>query len=170
MGKRSNFIRNPRDFYATPMEAVLPLLPFLPECTRFTEPCCGDGALSEHLKAAGHIRYFASDIVTTYGVMTDALTLTIPLQRADCIITNTPWDRSILHPMLEHFRKHNRAWLLIDADWAFTKQASPYMRYCSKFVAVGRVKWIPGSKTTGKDNCAWYCFEQNPCDTTFYGR
>ena len=25
-------------------------------------------------------------------------------------------------------------------------------------VSVGRVKWIPGSKMTGKDNCAWHLF------------
>ena len=31
MGKRSNFERNPRDFYPTPKEAVIPLLPHLPE-------------------------------------------------------------------------------------------------------------------------------------------
>jgi len=39
---------------------------------------------------------------------------------------------------------------------------------------VGRVKWIPDSKMTGKDNCAWYLFDntfegKGGC-TQFYGR
>ena len=48
MGKRSDFERKPRDFYPTPMEAVEPLLPHLPEGFKFAEPCAGNGALVEH--------------------------------------------------------------------------------------------------------------------------
>jgi hypothetical protein len=48
---------------------------------------------------------------------------------------------------------------LLDSDWAQTKQAAPFMPSCSDIVAIGRVKWIEGSKHTGKDNCAWYRFD-----------
>jgi hypothetical protein len=38
-------------------------------------------------------------------------------------------------------------------------------------VSVGRVKWIEGSKNTGKDNCAWYLFDlKNKTATEFFGR
>ena len=50
--------------------------------------------------------------------------LTNPLQMADMIITNPPWDTKILHPMIEHFRSQNTTWLLFDADWMHTKQSS----------------------------------------------
>jgi hypothetical protein len=54
VGKRSDFERRERDFYPTPYEAVLPLLPHLPERVRFIEPCAGDGRLVRHLERHGH--------------------------------------------------------------------------------------------------------------------
>jgi hypothetical protein len=80
------------------------------------------------------------------------------LAGAECIITNPPWSRNILHGMIDRFASLAPTWLLFDADWAFTKQSEPYMDRCQMIVAVGRVKWIEGSKNTGKDNCAWYNF------------
>ena len=49
MGKRSSFIRKERDFYPTPYEAVIPLLPYL-DRDAFCEPCAGDGLLIDHLE------------------------------------------------------------------------------------------------------------------------
>jgi hypothetical protein len=63
MGKRSDFERRDRDFYPTPAEAVAPLLLHLSSGTRFTEPCAGNGALVDHLKAVGHVCMSAYDIV-----------------------------------------------------------------------------------------------------------
>jgi hypothetical protein len=38
-------------------------------------------------------------------------------------------------------------------------------------VSVGRVKWIPDSKMTGKDNCCWYLFDQaDDAPAQFIGR
>ena len=84
------------------------------------------------------------------------------------IITNPPWDRSLLHPMIEHFTKMRPTWLLFDADWAHTKQSAPYMNKCAKIVSIGRIKWF--GNMTGKDNCAWYLFYNNEVETTFHGR
>ena len=38
--------------------------------------------------------------------------------------------------------------------------------------SVGRVKWIPDSKMTGKDNCAWHLFDRPSANDAarFYGR
>jgi hypothetical protein len=168
MGKRSNFERRERDFYPTPESAVLPLLPHLETNTRFSEPCAGDGALIRHLEKHGHFKYWASDIEpqAEFIMRCDAMILTLPLQRSDCVITNPPWDRHVLHPMIEHFRKQTDTWLLFDADWWHTKQARPFKPYCAKVVSVGRVKWIEGSKSTGKDNCAWYLFVKEPVEFT----
>ena len=160
MGKRSDFKRRPMDFYATPEEAVLPLLPWLPRQTRFCEPCAGGGDLIRHLKKHGHECITAFDLGghQSYPVIDATKMTSSNLAGADYIITNPPWSRHILHPMIDRFISLAPTWLLFDADWAFTKQSTPYMDYCRMIVAVGRVKWIEGSKNTGKDNCAWYLF------------
>jgi hypothetical protein len=155
MGKRSNFKRRERDDYATPYAAVVPLLPHLSEATLYDEPCCGDGDLVSHLGRHGHRCLKARDI--KFG--TNALE--IQHSDADIFITNPPWSRDILHPLIDHLTLLLSAWLLIDADWAYTKQAAHYLDRCEKIVSIGRIKWIPGSKNTGKDNSAWYFFRRH---------
>lgn len=50
MGKRSSFERKPRDYYPTPVEAIMPLIPHLPlSDTGYWEPCAGDGAMIDVL-------------------------------------------------------------------------------------------------------------------------
>lgn len=170
MGKRSNFKRNPRDFYKTPKKAVLPLIAHLESNLSFAEPCAGDGQLTNYLLELGdNINlYFESDICPQNKRIhkQDALQITTPL-KTDYIITNPPWDRKILHPMIEHFRQLSPTWLLFDADWLFTKQSIPYKRYCSKVVPVGRVSWL-GNGVSGKDNCAWYLFDRHEADTIIF--
>lgn len=175
MGKRSNFARVERDFYPTPIAAVKPLIPFLPEEYSYWEPCAGDGALMRHLSWLSRVTYcVASDIYPRgQGIpCADALG-EHPSSRTsvDYIITNPPWDRKILHPMIERFSAIKPTWLLFDADWVHTKQSAPFQSYLRKIVSVGRVKWIPDSKMTGKDNCAWHLFDQNDLGPTeFFGR
>mgnify|MGYP001315553657 CR=1 FL=1 len=89
----------------------------------------------------------------------------------DYIITNPPWNRKILHPMIEHFVDQKPTWLLFDADWVHTKQSIPYISILKKIVSIGRVQWIPNSKATGKDNCCWYLFDSSDSQKTqFFGR
>lgn len=154
MGKRSTFERRPMDDYATiDPAAVRPLIPHLRGIETFAEPCAGEGVLVRHLQGYGLRCVYSGDI--REGV--DALDLHF-LGEADAIITNPPWTREVLHQMIRHFQRQAPTWLLFDADWAHTKQSSPFIANCSHIVAVGRVKWILGSKHTGKDNCAWYRF------------
>src|SRR6476620_7032842 len=101
MSKRARFQheRNPRDFYPTPQEAVLPLLPYLPPRTRFVEPCAGAGDLIDHLKAAGHVCVAAYDIEPQRDDIErrDAMTLDA-VDPGITFITNLPWTRTWLHP------------------------------------------------------------------------
>ena len=168
MGKRSDFERRPQDFYRTPPAAIPPLLPHLLPLQRYGEPCAGDGALLDLLPL---VCVDAWDIeprdrrVERY----DALTRRCP--RAQMYITNPPWRREVLHPLIEHLSDHRPTWLLLDADWMHTKQAAPYAYRCVKVVSVGRLKWIEGSAHTGKDNCAWFLFDgSNTEPTRFYWR
>ena len=170
MGKRSDFERKPRDFYPTPIEAVYPLLEHLEEDFLFAEPCAGDGTLIEHLETKG-VCMWASDIEPqAKGIHRspyDKLGFN-ELIESNYIITNPPWDRSILHPIIDFFAPQMPTWLLFDADWIHTKQSKPYMEMCHKIVSVGRIKWF--GNMTGKDNCAWYLFDREVNNTIFYGR
>jgi hypothetical protein len=171
MGKRSvgTFPRREGDFYQTPAKGVLPLLPFLRLTDVIAEPCVGAGDLTRELRRHGHAVGLQSDILNGR----DALTLTaVDMFLCTIIVTNPPWSRDLLHRMIVHFSNLLPTWLLFDADWAFTRQAIPYMRRCRLIVSVGRLKWIPGSAFVGKDNCAWYHFtndEDGPLPT-FVGR
>ncbi len=169
MGKRSNFERIPRDFYPTPEAAIAPLTPHLPLGEFFyAEPCAGDGALIRGLSGLhpGARCCFMADISPDAALgeacsLRDALALTEgDFDGCDWIITNPPWERKALHAMIEHFSALRPTWLLFDADWIHTKQSVPFMPLLRKVVSVGRVKWIPDSKMTGKDNCAWHLFDR----------
>jgi hypothetical protein len=170
MGKRSNFERKERDFYRTPYEAVVPLVPHLEDVLVYIEPCAGDGTLIDHIPLCS----WGYDIEPQKSCIRkkDALSwVEGETQYATHFITNPPWSREILHPIIDRLSSLLPTWLLFDADWAYTKQSIPYMEYCRKIVAVGRVRWFPESKMTRKDNCSWYLFDKNTTgQTQFYAR
>lgn len=172
MGKRSSFERRKNDAYDTPAAAVAPLLQHLSPRTHFVEPCAGDGQLVDHLQAAGHVMMHAYDISPRADWVNhgDARTARGGFN-ADCYITNPPWTRVLLHPIIANLSSHLPTWLLFDADWMHTRQAAPYLPLLRKVVSVGRVKWIPDSLHTGKDNCCWYLFDaQSEAPAQFIGR
>ena len=181
MGKRSTgvFQRRVQDYYPTPEDGVVPLLDHLTVGTRFYEPCAGNGHLIGHLEKFGHRCVGASDIANHSdhsGVIVDMAVEHLCPMDCDQFITNPPWSRPALHSIISHLMTLERvSWLLLDADWAHTKQAVPYLTYCRKIVSVGRLKWIPQTKHVGKDNCAWYLFSPwqptDPCGPLeFFGR
>ena len=154
MGKRSNFKRLARDAYDTPAEAVAPLLKRLAPRTRFIEPCAGNGRLIEHLVRAGHV------LVGQYDLPDDARAKRYGVEDGVVFVTNSPWSRSILHPIIVNLSDQAPAWLLIDADWVHTLQSIPYQPRLRTIVSIGRVRWIPDSPYDGKDNCAWHLFDR----------
>lgn len=160
MSKRSDFKRRPFDDYPTiDPRAVWRLLPFLVGIRRFAEPCAGDGVLVRQLETFDLVCGYAGDVRDG----ADALSA-VSFGDIDAIITNPPWTRALLHALIAHFQRIAPTWLLFDADWAFTGQAVPYLRHCSHIVTVGRLIWIPGTTVTGKDNCAWFRFDQSHTD------
>jgi hypothetical protein len=155
MGKRSDFERFPQDKYNTPELAVGPLLAHLAPGTRFIEPCAGEAYLIGHLKRAGHVLIGAYDLpddarVKRYAEIEDGVVF----------VTNPPWRRDVLHPIIVNLSDQAPAWLLLDADWAHTRQSVPFLPRLRTIISVGRVKWIPDSPFTGKDNAAWHLFDR----------
>jgi hypothetical protein len=157
VAKRSDFKRRKHDAYQTiDARAVRLLKPHLRGVRTFAEPCVGAGYLVADLQRLGLECTYRDDVVND-GV--DALTLTAAdLNGTDAIITNPPWTRALLHPLILHFQKLKPTWLLFDADWAYNRAAVLYLDQCSDIVAVGRLRWIEGTTNTGKDNASWYRF------------
>ena len=175
MTKRASgrFGRAERDFYPTPEAAVTPLLWRLRKGTRFYEPCAGNGTLSMTLGHYGMVCTGQSDLYPQSGAVKplDALKLSRELLNdADVIVTNPPWERKLLHELIDHLRSLAPTWLLLDADWLFTQQAAPFLRTASVIIAMGRIRWMAGSPSDGYDNHAWVRFEAHDMLPVFIGR
>ncbi len=143
------------DFYPTPHAAVPPLIPYLRGVRTFAEPCCGDGALVRHLESAGLRCVYAGDIATGQDALAARPTTVRSMRSSPTRRTRGP----LMHALIAHFQRIAPTWLLLELDWAATKQAIPYLTNCSDIVTIGRLRWIPGSPHTGKENHGWYRFD-----------
>jgi hypothetical protein len=152
--RRPGLKRHKNDLYQTPYHAVPPLIPWLRGIRTFAEPCCGDGDMVRHLESFGLRCVYAGDLSTGQ----DALAST-DYNDPDVIITNPPYTRSVMHPMIEHFRKIAPTWLLLEQDWCGTKQATPLLRSCTDMLPIGRVQWMAEKKGAGFDNSVWARFD-----------
>jgi len=176
MSKRSNFERRERDFYPTPFKAVPPLARHLTRGTSFDEPCAGNGALIDHLESLGFLCRFSSDIEPQHSGISKFNALDINERMADCFITNPPWPMPSqkgepVISLIIHLSDVAPTWLLLPADFKHNLYFSKVENRCRKIQSIGRVKWIPDTKNSGKDNCAWYLFDKpNKRPTQFFGR
>jgi hypothetical protein len=172
LSKRSDFQRKKNDAYDTPYWAVAPLLRILDKRMDFCEPCAGNGRMIRYLEAAGHKCVEAWDIKPrSRMVKKKDARQALASRRTKIFITNPPWDRTLLHPIIRNLIEQRPAWLLFDADWMHTQQAYPLWLSCALILSVGRVRWIAGSKNDGKDNACWYLFKpDHDSGPKFYGR
>ena len=174
MGKRSDFDKVPKDFYpTTDVRAVVPLVKFIRGAT-YAEPCYGNGDLEDLLVEVANCKW-RSDIRETVGSskVLDALSLTkSDLSDIDLIVTNPPFTRGVLLPMLDHFITLKPTWLLLPADLMHNAYFGPYMEKCQKIVSVGRIKWFKDTEKDSTENFAWYFWPQHAKNetTVFYGR
>ena len=113
-----------------------------------------------HMLAAGHPCGWCADLEPRGDGIPSFDALAIEHSPSGCFITNPPWSRPILHALIDHLSKLAPTWMLIDANWANTKQSAPLIPYCRIIQPVGRLIWMPGTKMTGKDDCAWFLFDQ----------
>jgi len=180
MGKRSSYEKKPRDKYYTIDPAAFERFPR--HVLNYAEPCCGDGSLIDGFIKNDINRlecYWASDIDPEAGFpRIDALELgegTIGKSFVDAIVTNPPYTKSILLPLIDHFIHYNDTWLLLPADIMHNKYFGPYMRLCEEVHSIGRLYWEE-NKVRGVDNYCWFFFPHNPDEVkqkylpVFYGR
>lgn len=153
--RRPHTEKRPRSYWPTPPKAIAPLLPHLDARTQFIEPCAGDGRLADELERHGHTCIFKSDLEPQAADILTLDALHFDWMPDALYITNPPWERHILHPLIDALPE---CWLLFDANWAWTKRARPYLDRCALIVPVGRVKWIEDSPHSGMDDSAWFRF------------
>lgn len=156
---------------------------------RYAEPCAGTADLIHLLDRPGFDCVFGLEL----DPHDEGLRNRWPIARGnalalgerdlagvDLFITNPPWDRPLLHPIIRHLASLRPTWLLFDASWCFTKQSAPFARILTDVAAVGRLKWFapkgPPMRIEGEseasyakrvrkakgndaaDDCAWYRF------------
>jgi len=172
MGKRSDEERKPNDYYPTPLLGLSRAIDIigkdLPPGQVYAELCAGDGALIRHFVELGfHNPAIAYDIepplTAGEGIMTgdgtDPEILEHVKTLTNLIITNPPWSWHMLEPLLDAWLQNNfTVWLLLASDFSENVRSSLFMAHCTDRIPIGRLKWIPGTKQTGKDNCSWYRF------------
>jgi hypothetical protein len=115
-----------------------------------------------------------SDIRKTVGssVIMDAVEIDeVTLYNCDLIITNPPYKRDILLPMIDHFLSLKPTWLLLPADMMHNKYFSKYINLAAKIYPVGRLYWNE-NKIRGKSNFCWYFWPKGGSDgpAKFIGR
>lgn len=168
---QTNFKRNDRDFYKTPLTPIQSLIPHLPNNLSFCEPCAGAYDLVNNLtqlrpdiscNAAFDIFPQDDRIITKSAAdITEN-----DIKGIDMFITNPPFKWDMFEPILTNLLLLRPTWFLIPADFMHNKRMVPYMEKCSKLVSVGRVKWFDDSKATSTDNFCWYKFEKTTVSYT----
>lgn len=163
MSKRSDFPKVPKDFYATVDPKAIP--PKFIECIRgktYAEPCYGDGDLEDLLVDVA-ICNWRSDVRETVGSskVIDAMDITggmFERMGIDLIVTNPPFSRKVLLPLIDHFINLKPTWLLLPAGFMNNIYFGPYMRKCTKVISIGRVCWYPqeGKRVASTDDFCWY--------------
>lgn len=158
------YARQDKDKYRTMMSAVEHVVEYMPNPCRFIEPCAGDGRLIKHLES-----FEGFECVQAFDSAPDAPHIPVgdmlhmPLSsRADMIITNPPWRRKLLHPLMDRIIDEKwDAWLLIDHNWLATQQTAPYREHVRLIFPIGRHLWFdeppPGMDThkTPMDDAMW---------------
>lgn len=177
MSKRSDFEKVPRDFYPTSDPKALPEA-FIKEVRgkTYAEPCCGAGDLVDLLVDVATCKWESDIEYRGAGVVMDAHDVTkgmLDRRGVDLIITNPPYTKGTLLPMIDHFISLKPTWLLLPADFMHNLYFGPYMKKCSKVISIGRLKWVKGSKYASTDNFCWYYWEEGgdkSVPTVFTGR
>jgi hypothetical protein len=180
MGKHgSEYPRVERDFYPTPAWVIEALAEHVElNATRIWEPACGDGRMSEALKAAGASVY-SSDIedrgYAELDAVLDFLVARHPIP-FDKIVTNPAYGErnktavKFIERGLMHITNGGLLALLLPNDFDSAKSRRHLFADCPAFVAkivlTRRIRWFdppPGKhKKSPKENHAWFVWRCEP--------
>ena len=139
--------------------------------TRFIEPCVGEGVLW----SGGIFEARWPCAGDAYDLPHDARTKRYPCQRRRDLHNERLWACSVLHEIIVNLSSQATDLALarcgLDAT-PYEQDRDPFMPRLRAIVSVGRLKWIPGSPHTGKDNVAWILFDRpdDRANIRFIGR
>lgn len=166
MSKRSNFKKNPRDYYQTfDRRAGDALAPFIKDVETFAEPFVGNGALVNQLQENhDKLCFWKSDIEPQPDVSFGLTSLVMDfsevsshdMRHCDVMITNPPFTKELFHEAIEHFTPMINCWWLNQADYIFNKGSSHIIdKYVTDVVTIGRLKWFKDTNQSSVDNFVW---------------
>lgn len=166
MSKRSNFKKNPRDYYQTiDRRAGDALAPFIKDVKYFAEPFAGNGALVHQLQE-NHNKFcmWKSDIEPQPDISFGLQCYKIDykevdiyhLDLCDVLITNPPFTKELFHQAIESFTPMIDCWWLMQADYIFNLGSTKILdTYVTDVVTIGRLKWFKDTTMSSTDNFVW---------------
>ena len=168
MSKRSPGLpQRPNGFWATPISATAPLVPWLPRRAAYGEPCAGDGAIVAGLADLwpGGRCVWQSDLAPQAdgieALRVDQITEACA-GHVGLWVTNPPWPKigqrgDPALSIISHLATIAPVWALLPWDFAANDYFGRIAKSCSDIVPIGRVSWM-GNGQPGKDNAAWFRF------------
>lgn len=142
-------VRRESDFYATPLSAFTPLLPYLDELKNHWEPAWGDGRLVKEMKRVG-IEAFGADANCGVDFLKDE-------ERRQCIITNPPY--SLAFEFCQHAVAHaNEVFMLLRLNFLASKKRREWFKVnepSALFVLSERPCFTDDGKTDATEY-AWF--------------
>jgi hypothetical protein len=162
--------RQPQNFYATPAWVTEALLRSVSLPKGIWEPCCGDGAMAEVLKAHGH-NVVSTDLIDRgYGEGGRDFMLETRLpDGVTAIVTNPPYDKQLLPKFVDHALELLRPVggvlvLLMSVQWKTSATNSKRCRvhaYEASVTLSKRIRWFPGTKEQPKENHCWLIWDHS---------
>jgi hypothetical protein len=160
--------QHPQGYYSTPPRGTRALLVMESFHGTIWEPCCGDGAISRELEAAGH-EVISTDIVDRGYGRGDHNFLTDHTTTIDDLIMNPPYgpQRDITVRFIEHaltrIRPGGKVCVLLRANWeAAQSHRHLIAKCCRKYTFTRRLQIHRGGYTGRKGSpqmdTAWYVF------------
>ena len=156
MARRSvGFTKRANDYYPTPFEQAAVLHQHLPPGTRFVEPCAGAGDLVRHLQHFGHVCTHACDI-DPQDPLIDVGDGASIAPGVEPIITNPPWSKGLLLPLLTAWLTAGRdVVVLLPVNTICNVYWAPFAPHTHSLMPAGRPRWIPNSPHKAKDDAVW---------------
>lgn len=162
--------RRENDFYPTPPEPTLALIPRLQHFPRVVwEPACGDGGIAHPLERAG-FKVVGTDLVDR-GYGTGGLDfLAEQRRRADAIVTNPPFG-NLVTPFIEHALDLDVPYIamLVNVNlWHAASRIPLWNRRVPE--AVYAICWKPDFTGGGRPyfNCIWTVWGPKSAAVTRY--
>lgn len=176
-GASAKHKRHDADFYATPEEATRVLLPHLPRSPIAVEPCCGDGAIAEVLRASTMFgTVYASDLhdrgYAPGGVDFRAYGAAALADAGAVVVTNPPFN--LAREFIEHYcAPAKRPWvalLLKSTYWHAAKRADLFDRTAPALVMpmTWRPNMAPERGSSPTMDFAWTVWRPERADGCVY--